>query len=506
MTIRAMRSASVLIGLVFMGLFFQGCGGGDSGSGSSASPTVGSITVVPSVSSIAVGQTQQYTAVVKDTNGNILNGVTVGWSSSQQDVATIDNNGLTQGLRPGATTITASQGGIKSQLITLAVTSEPVARLALLPPWLTYCNNAQCAGVAPVVAAVCPSGTPSCTPTRSTTVVPQVNGVPISGVAVPLIRDLTVNGLSFPNTLVRLISGDGAVSNGATLFVNAYTAPSVQLNSEESFLVSYYGLPPVWGSTTSVNFTTTHLTSALLDTWFYRHPSFTPATSVDTLHEKGQTIITTERDLTGITTSEHVTAYFLPQELTASRDSREGEGNFSYGNGTITMNYGHPLYIRQIGGIAPQVLARFAHEYVHELFNEISGMFLDNPSCLNEGLADAVAFTSGFLPEPDFGPIGLRGLDFTDGCLAQTETHDIGNCYLWHLKRVGFLTPTVIQGLFHPQHTFVFDSCVMNEKTGNSLLVYFTESASGANLIPALNAMRLPHAASYLEAKAALGL
>lgn len=97
-----------------MGLAFQSCSGGDSGSGSSASPTVGSITVVPSVSSIAVGQTQQYTAVVKDTNGNILNGVTVGWSSSQQDVATIDSNGLTQGLRPGATTITASQGGIKA--------------------------------------------------------------------------------------------------------------------------------------------------------------------------------------------------------------------------------------------------------------------------------------------------------------------------------------------------------------------------------------------------------
>ena len=91
------------------------------------------------------------------------------------------------------------------------MTSEPVAGLAPLPPWLTYCDNAQCAGLAPVIAAVCPSGTPSCTPTRSTTVVPQVNGVPISGVVLPLIRDLTLNGVSLPNTLIRLISGDGAV-------------------------------------------------------------------------------------------------------------------------------------------------------------------------------------------------------------------------------------------------------------------------------------------------------
>ncbi len=504
MTPRTAYPVSVLIGFVCVSLFFQACGGGDSStSGSQVAPTIGSITVIPSVSSIAVGQTQQYTAAVKDTNGNIMKGVTVDWSSSQPGVLTIDNNGLVQGLNPGTTIIMASQGGIQSQLVTLTVTSIPVARLASLPPWLAYCNNELCAGLAPVVAAVCPDGTPSCTPTRSTTVVPQVNGVPISGVAIPLIRNLTLNGLSFPNTLVRLISGDGAVSNGVTLFVNAYTASSVQLKSKQSFLVSYYGLPPVWGGTTAINFTTTHLTSALVDTWFYRHPSFTPDTSVDTLHARVQTIITTERDLTGITTSEHVTAYFLPTELTANRD---GEGNFSYGNGTVTMHYGHPLYIERIGGIASQVLARFAHEYVHELFNEMSDMFLDNPRCLNEGLADAVAFASGFLPEPDFGPIGLRGLDFTDGCLEQTETHDIGNCYLWNLKQAGFLTPTVIRGLFHPQHTFVFDSCVMDERTGNTLLVYFTESASGANLIPALNAMRLPHAASYLEAKAALGL
>lgn len=68
------------------------------------------------------------------------------------------------------------------------------------------------------------------------------------------------------------------------------------------------------------------------------------------------------------------------------------------------------------------------------------------------------------------------------------------------------LTRAFIFGIYHPQHTFVFDSCVMNEKTGNSLLVYFTESANGANLLPVLDAMRLPHAESYAAAKQAIGL
>lgn len=707
MTKNSVHPVLVLIGLVFAGLVSQACSGGGSAPPPQVVPTVGSITVMPSAASIEVGQSQQYAAVVKDTNGNILSGVTVGWFVSHQDVATIDSQGLALGVAAGTTTVTATLGSIASQFVTLTVTAAPIppaigtsptslsftvqagaipatqtltisntgggalswsasesttwlslkpasgigsgvvtasvatgtltagnysgaitlsatgtpsvtipvaltitaapvqpaigvsptslsftaqqgggnpiaqtltisntgggalswsvshdatwlshtpgtgtgtgtvtisvttgtltastysglvtlwptgataftvpvtftvtptpiGQLAPLPPWLTYCNNAICANLPPVVVAVCPSGTPSCSPSRSTTVVPQVNGVPVSGIALALVQDLTLNGLVLPNTLIRLVSGDGAVFNGTPLFVNAYSASSVQLRSEQNLLASYYGVAPIWGGTTTVNFTTTHLTSALLDTWFFGHPSFTPDTSVATLHAQGQAIITAEQGLSGIITSEHVTAYFLPTELTANRD---GEGNFSYGNGTITMNYGHPLYIGQTGGIASQVLARLSHEYAHELFNEIQGAFLDNVRCLNEGIADAVGFASGFLPEQDFGPIGLRGLDFMDGCPPMTAIHDIGNCYLWHVKAAGLLTPAFVFGLFHPQHTYTFDSCAQTSlQTGNSILVYFTESANGANMLPVLDAMKIPHAVSYLAAKQALGL
>ncbi|MBU6434237.1 MAG: Ig-like domain-containing protein [Nitrospirae bacterium] len=662
---------------------------------------------MPSAASIEVGQTQQYAAVVKDTNGNILSGVTLGWSVSHQDVATIDSQGLALGVAAGTTVVTATSGSVASQFVTLTVTAAPVppaigvsptslsftaqaganpaaqaltisnagggalswsasdsvawlslsptsgtgtgvvtasvatgtltagsysgtitlsatgtpsvtipvaltitaapvppaigvsptslsftaqqgganpaaqtltisntgggtlswsvshdatwlghipntgtgtgtvtisvttgtltagtysgkvtlwptgansftvpvtftvtpasvVQLAPLPPWLTYCNNMLCANLPQVVVVVCPSGNSSCTPARSTTVVPQVNGVPVSGIALPLVHDTSLNGLPLPNTILRLISGDGVVFSGTPLFVDAYTASSVQLQSDLDFLVSYYGVLPVWSGTTVVNFTTTQLTSPLADTVFYQHPSFNTGSAASDLHTRAQTIITTERTITGITTSEHVTAYFLPTELTASRD---GEGNFSYGNGTITVNYGHPLYFEALGGILNVVLPEVAHEYAHELFDEIKGAFLDNVRCLNEGIADALGFTAGFIPEQNFGPVGLRGLNFEDGCPPQTEIHDIGNCYFWAVKKAGLLTPTFMFGIYHPQHTYTFDSCAQTSlQTGNSILVYFTESANGANMLPVLDAMKIPHAESYAAAKQALGL
>lgn len=694
----------VRIGFVCAGLLFQACSGGESAPPPQPAPILGSITVMSSAASIEVGNTQQYEAVAKDTNGNVMPGVTVTWSVSHQNVATIDSRGLALGVAPGATTVTATHGSIASQFVTLTVTgapvppaigtsptslsfsvqaganpatqtlsisnagggtlnwsasasanwlalspasgsgsgvvtvsvstgtltagsynaaitlsatgtpsitipvaltitavpvppaigvsptslsftaqegdtnpaaqtltisntgggtlswsvshdatwlshtpgtgigngtvtisvttgtltagtytgqvtlwptgapsftvpvtltitSAPVAQRALLPPWLTYCDNAICSALPPVVVDVCPSVTPSCNPSRSTMVVPQVNGVPVSAITINLIQDLT--HLYLPNTVARFVSGDGQVFPGTTL-INVYSAPGVQLRSEQNFLISTYGVAPIWGGTTAINFTTTHLTSALLDMWFYQHPTYTPDSSAATLHAQGETLISTEQALSGITTSEHVTAYFLPFEL--AYPTRYGEGNFSYGNGTITINYESPLLIADSGGIANTSLPRMAHEYAHELFNEIQGAFLGNIRCLNEGIADAVGFVSGFLPENQFGPWGVRGLEFTDGCPPMSALHDVGNCYFWHVKTAGLLTPSFVYGIFHPQHTYAFDSCAQNTlETGNSILVYFTEAAGGANMIPVLDAMKIPHAVSYAAAKQALG-
>ena len=490
---RWFTGASVL----FVIAMLAACGGGGGGGSTAAPPpdhstTTPSITVFPSASSIVVGQTRQYTAVVKDTNGNILSGVTVGWSSSDQGVATIDSSGLAQGLGLGTTTITASQNGIKSQLVNLSVTSVPVSSLTPLPPWFSYCDTEPCTSITPVVVYACPAGSPQCTPARSTTIIPQVDDKPISGVVFRIVAPF--------GTPVRLVSGDGTVVSSSVM---AYQTSKVILASTPDVLLSSYEVAPVWGGTTLLNFTSTLLSSALLDTVFYSHPSYDTGTVATDLHAQAQTVIMTLRTMTGLT-SEHVTALFLPTELYPPRDVALGYGgSTSFGNGMVTTGYGHPSSIGNMSG----VIAIFAHEYAHELFNEIRPAPAGGPGCLNEGVADALPYVAGFLPEWRFGPVGEVGTNFDSSCTALSRNHDVGKCYFWHVKKAGLLTPSFLHGIFHPQHSFNFNSCAQNTiETGNNILVYFTEAAGGTDMVPVLDSMQIPHAGSYEAAKQALGL
>lgn len=72
---------------------------------------------------LEVGSTTTYSAVVAPTNAT---NKTVTYESSNETVATIDSTGLVTALAAGTTTITAKQGEIVSNSITLTVT-EPIA-------------------------------------------------------------------------------------------------------------------------------------------------------------------------------------------------------------------------------------------------------------------------------------------------------------------------------------------------------------------------------------------
>ena len=97
-------------------------------------------------------------------------------------------------------------------------------------------------------------------------------------------------------------------------------------------------------------------------------------------------------------------------------------------------------------------------------------------------------------------------MDFDSSCAALNEMHDVGNCYFWHVKKAGLLTRAFLHGIFHPQRSYDFDSCAQNTlKAGDNMLVLFTEAAGGANMVPILDSMHIPHAASYEAAKQALG-
>ena len=96
---------------------------------------VASVTISPTTASVVAGsQTSAFTAVAKDASGNVLNGRTITFASSNTGVATIDaNTGVATGVAPGTTTITASSEGKTSNNATLTVSAIPVASVTISP-------------------------------------------------------------------------------------------------------------------------------------------------------------------------------------------------------------------------------------------------------------------------------------------------------------------------------------------------------------------------------------
>jgi len=89
--------------------------------------TLASINVSPANASIVIGETQQFNAVAKDQQGNVLAVQPVfSWTSSNSKIATINSSGLATGITAGTVTITASVSGVKSAAnLTIASQSSP---------------------------------------------------------------------------------------------------------------------------------------------------------------------------------------------------------------------------------------------------------------------------------------------------------------------------------------------------------------------------------------------
>ena len=156
-----MKSNKVLILLLILAAV-SGCK-----SSSNASfvppPTLVSITVTPANPSIAVGTTEQFSAIgtFSDSSTQIPSLVT--WSSSSEPVATISNTGLATSFATGTTLITASSGSV-SNSTTLTVTLQP---LNILPITVngSLCSTATSSNYVnkPCVSVtVCTPGTSTC--------------------------------------------------------------------------------------------------------------------------------------------------------------------------------------------------------------------------------------------------------------------------------------------------------------------------------------------------------
>lgn len=82
-----------------------GSGGGGGGGGTTYTVTIAGISSSP----LEIGGTVQLTATVTDATGQVVN-VTVSWTTSDANIATVDATGLVTAIGPGTATITATAG------------------------------------------------------------------------------------------------------------------------------------------------------------------------------------------------------------------------------------------------------------------------------------------------------------------------------------------------------------------------------------------------------------
>ena len=71
------------------------------------------VVVTPSAVSGAVGQTGQFSAVVKDAYGHVMTGAIVKWSSSDTTIVTVNATGLATAIKPGSASIIATSSGYR---------------------------------------------------------------------------------------------------------------------------------------------------------------------------------------------------------------------------------------------------------------------------------------------------------------------------------------------------------------------------------------------------------
>src|SRR2546422_175006 len=89
--------------------------------------------VSPGAPNIAITGTVQLTATPRDANGNPLTGRAISWSSSNNNIATVNGSGLVTGVTAGSVTITGTSEG-QSGTASITGGSAPVASVNVATP------------------------------------------------------------------------------------------------------------------------------------------------------------------------------------------------------------------------------------------------------------------------------------------------------------------------------------------------------------------------------------
>ncbi len=107
---------------------------------------------VAGASDLLVGQAAQFTAATRGSDGQLLTGRIIVWSTSSNAVATVSAAGMVNGVAPGNATITATSEG-KTASMAINVSNVPVAAVSITPAVLTLQHTRDSALVSVVTAA-----------------------------------------------------------------------------------------------------------------------------------------------------------------------------------------------------------------------------------------------------------------------------------------------------------------------------------------------------------------
>ncbi len=103
---------------------------------------VAAIAVTPETMSLVTGGTRQLSATLTDSSGNVLNGQSVAWSSTNTTVATVSSDGLVKALHAGNATIIAAAGGATGTS-ELAVIAGAVSSITVNPGSTSFVAGAS---------------------------------------------------------------------------------------------------------------------------------------------------------------------------------------------------------------------------------------------------------------------------------------------------------------------------------------------------------------------------
>ena len=137
-SIATVSGSGVVTGVALGSVHIAASSGGKSGVATVVvvPPSVASVNVTPSLSTITVGGTVHLQAHPLDAGGNPLDGRTVTWSSDNDAVATVDDSGVVTGVATGTANVTATSEG-KTGTAGINVGAAVAASITVEPPSVT---------------------------------------------------------------------------------------------------------------------------------------------------------------------------------------------------------------------------------------------------------------------------------------------------------------------------------------------------------------------------------